>query len=923
MISHLPGKSLICALLLIADSAMLAQPADSVFRLTATNIASPRAAADLRLDYVRYYHSGSAAEMLKLLEHPDASPAALQSSRFMRYALDNGIRIIAPLPGWSLDLNHMRAFESYAGWNHDRIDNFPFYDISGTPVYDSAMHGLVNAVRAPTNSSGDVLIAGRPSYLAGTIFFRGDEHLYRRLGLPDRSTFFRVSAALRIEDIPPGYPDSGLLGYVLLYRRVRTGQEECKCNIYEKYDSLPITRRAYLDAPEAGSGYRDVGWTLDFVRSRELRARDSIVIRQTTVAGTVRSEEIFSRKLYTPATFDTLPGRVISSRLDTVAINRIGGGGRMLTILRVDSIQRYQVALDERRGDEWLYGAPGSWFGYGDGACERPCDSLFRAGRFGPNAIREYIEAGDFDMKLFSTGAASVTFLRARINQDMYDLLAAGALDSLMDHDLRPFYASDTLQRLYGRAAFDDETTHQRYRPHGIVARKLLEIMRRHGDTLRGLWQNPIANYDGFRLLTGDLDSAGRTIQLMARQDYLQIGDVDDAIPIYYPNPDSMSWWASHTIFSRTDRITVQGRRYKSWNLIAPNTDSARRQYDRRRQEGFGLFLDSKLGVSVKQGGLVPRLARAVDAANVAYAGVPGPPPLVWNSIQDMGWRVPARPPRDEPGGAWDPWGLRIPTPEEITAQAWLSLNCGVDGLVYTDAEYSGANFGFIHAVDGTHDREYASLLPSNSSNILTAADTLRWREPLMWTGFQSRYNAVKRMNDEIRMLDSVIHFSRLRFRGEQMSVHDPRGSFAAFPLIDTLYAVQARRHAREGKRYLDSTAIDPRGETYLEISRFQSDDGASYLIITNRRCWPVDERTYDTAAQQFGGGRSGLGAIDVRRPVIRFRENAGGLMISRVGHEAEWPAREAVPGEPIPLDWLEPGWGAVYRISPIGRRSR
>jgi hypothetical protein len=461
------------------------------------------------------------------------------------------------------------------------------------------------------------------------------------------------------------------------------------------------------------------------------------------------------------------------------------------------------------------------------------------------------------------------------------------------------------LRKLLGRLAYSDETTFHKYRGDGVLARKLQDFLRLEGDSTLQLWCNPPDNFAAFRWLTGDLDSSRlKTIQLMVRQDYKQIGAADDAIPIFYANPDSMSAFAT--------RVTYAG-------MVAGHDRGDYEAYNARRQRGFGAFSDSWSDRATFDGPLIRSLARLVDVAKFRYAAI-GPPTPVWNTIQDYGIRgYNARP---APGLAtyYAGWGLRPPTPEEITAQAWLSLNCGVDGLVYADLQYDGLNFGPIHNLRGMPSRDYDSLFPPNIGRLAGRADSLPYRQPRMWTGFLSRFNAIKAMNREIRLLDSIIHLPDLVFNREQMSVHDTARTFDAMPLIDTLVAERAMRY-RRGPRgaFLGSDTVDTRSETYIELTHFLAGPrdarrGAHYFIITNRRCWPVDTLGYGDSAVARGAHRAGLGAIDVRRPVIGLK-GSGRFRIEKVGHEREWPSRVVSPGEPVQLDWLRPGWGAVYRV--------
>ena len=182
--------------------------------------------------------------------------------------------------------------------------------------------------------------------------------------------------------------------------------------------------------------------------------------------------------------------------------------------------------------------------------------------------------------------------------------------------------------------AFDDEVTHHKYRSHGEMSARLQRIARALGDSTRAIWANPQGNFDGFLALTGDLDDGGR-VRLIVRQDYSQIGALDDPIPIRYPNPDSMSWWGAHRIFSTDTALMRDGRESRvRWSLIAPNTIDAYRAYDERRQRSFGSFADARTPAAVKQGALVTTLARAVDAAKLRYGAIGGREVPVWNSMR-------------------------------------------------------------------------------------------------------------------------------------------------------------------------------------------------------------------------------------------------------------------------------------------------
>ncbi|MBL7987115.1 MAG: T9SS type A sorting domain-containing protein [Chlorobi bacterium] len=112
---------------------------------------------------------------------------------------------------------------------------------------------------------------------------------------------------------------------------------------------------------------------------------------------------------------------------------------------------------------------------------------------------------------------------------------------------------------------------------------------------------------------------------------------------------------------------------------------------------------------------------------------------------------------------------------------------------------------------------------------------------------------------------------------------------------------------------------------TYLEITHYKFKDqqrsatGERVLLVTNKRTWPTDWDHDST--NPYWDGNYGLGAIDVRLPVLRLKNSTGvvadSFIIERVGEPYAWRDTGAF-GQNLPLQWLEPGWGAMYRVIPL-----
>jgi len=198
-----------------------------------------------------------------------------------------------------------------------------------------------------------------------------------------------------------------------------------------------------------------------------------------------------------------------------------------------------------------------------------------------------------------------------------------------------------------------------------------------------------------------------------------------------------------------------------------------------------------------------------------------------------------------------------------------------------------------------------------------------------MWTGFLDRTNAVKRITSDFQ--EHIIPvYEKLNHNGIRMNVW--RDRFFGMPMLDTLYAMRAARFMDGAGGYeamkesgTGDTLYDRHDSTYILATLFEpgpadTNRNSRYLLVTNLRCWPYDEKNYSSYVRSFHttSGR-GLGAIDVRRPVVVLKNTTGVIadqaLLQRIGDTV---VDTVSFGDPVMLDWLDPGWGAMYRITPI-----
>jgi hypothetical protein len=962
----------------------------SRFLIGVVDMKFPLLARELGIDFTKLYGLPNPSQLWQVIQNPGAAtnnPVYRLLDTLTRNlwlgADTTGYRVVSRFPNTSEVIYATRRLETYIWDNqwpqmiHPMWRFFGNHDWSyfaSVPVEnrDTVMHGMVYAATMrDTSVHTPQLVGAGVRYTADEVFHLGNRHLYKVIGSPERTTMFRVSVAMKVaKDTAAQHQfdtlsDTTELARIVVYRRARQGQivaSAPKAWIFEPFDTVVIRKSTYLDsnARIVEDGYRELGKTIDMKRAQQVRLRDTVVFHTwvrapgDTVRGYVEEGDDHPDQYARPFP-DTVPWLIYNVRHDTIHTYFPGGPGtfaRYDTVARYDTIYDLHIPLYVAGGDDYLFGRQSTLFAAAN-ASSTQADSLLATGIFAPGAIVEAFppEASDFNMKIYSTRRIPLSFLRWNINQDLYDSMRAGRLDAYLRSDIDSLAQTDSLiMRVLDRIATGEEPTHARLRSEGYVSRTLQNALRANGDSTRQLYHNFSSNFDGYRLLSEDYDHIGqKTQQLFARQDYVTIGSFGSVIPLFYANIDSMDtmvftrWYrpTSHdTLIIDSAHCPVFAREGDTLTdrNIAFNTLPDYIRYTAQRQCALGSFHDADNAVlGQTDGPFVRQTARAVNVAKFRYAPL-GPPSPVWVHIEPRGWVNPTGAPRSEPGGWWNNyWSLfRPPTPEEVTIQAWLALNCGADGIVYSDGGWDGVQFGFFNNFLGKSEQEYDTLRDPNHARW--SEDTLKHTFPKMWIGFRSRFDAIKKVNHTIRRLDTILHLEQLRFNRQQISMFDPADNLSRLPMLAEVRTGLARRYdTSTGGKFKDSVTIsgsdtdkvyDAPTATYLEVTQWSPGPynaadqriDARYLLLTNRRLWPVDWKHYGSAARSKGADSVGLGAIDVRRPVITLNNissiMADSMMVEKV-LDPTWHRTVAV-GTPVELDWLVPGWGEMYRVVPV-----
>lgn len=737
-----------------------------------------------------------------------------------------------------------------------------------------------------------VLMAGAHQYTQmalGAI----DTSVYDLVGRKSDAGKYDISVAMKTSLDDPTFinlPPNGLIAYVKIYRRIPVGQDACGCQLYEVIDSLPITKAMYQDLQIAdtsvGNNYRDFIFSRTFPEPTFL-AKDSLKIERK-------------------------PGEIITA---LVAGNNYP---------KYTPRGGFKAWYDGRMA----HGNENDIVGYGR-YCKRLRDSLVARGYYTGSKIidrTELVPYADISYDVYTTKKVDVTFLRGRIAPHAYQMVRKGVFNAAILADVDSVRADTTYQRQLFRFGVVDEHTLSKYRGYMDVASRVQrDILLRDPNDKRGLWANPMSDASSFRVLTGDLDTTQiRMVHMAANQIY----NFGGRIPIPYANPDSMIY-RSGPDSGRASSALGTGL-YRATPTVNPPHDWAQdRMIAFNTPNDYRAYIDSTIhSIDIRR----DQLVSMTNVSRFMFRHIRREPYPVYSVVQVHGYLG------FDDNGYTNDWGsFRPPTPEEITAQSWLVLNTGCDGMWFSDFCYDDAHeFGVVHWLTGDHSTNYQTGLNSGDPYKINPA---RWTLPLIWTGFKDRFNAVKRVADEFR--DNILPvYQKLDHNGIRMAAYRDT-NFYAMPMLDTIYTQRASRDKNGQGKYqpLIETVggksvfvYDSVHATYLEATVFSPGpyDTARYsryLLVTNLRCWPVDYLNYSGFSDSLyklnvpsdSNRFKGFGAIDVRRPFVVLKNSTGivadSAVLQRIGDTTR---RTVAFGVPVALDWLEPGWGAMYRITPV-----
>ena len=696
--------------------------------------------------------------------------------------------------------------------------------------------------------------------------------------------------------------DNEVIAYADLYVHDGLGQDTCNCNIMRFWKRINITKKWFLEVVDKGRHlqaindngevYFDIDTLLDFTD-----VWDNV---HTTQIGPDKGQKYF---------YDTTEN----------------GGSQTIDTTCVDCPDWCEQLLAERLAlpsSDSLYLPPGS--------------------RIEPLSAWE---SKGFTYRFFTTRLVPIGFLRSRIATPHFTNLRDGVYDSLIAHAVDGLYADSLVDSLIGRVGVGDEAGNLTFRAQGMLAAKLQRAMAAHPvgkDRPKQLWMNPAHDFDGFRLYTGDFDSTEfRQIHMAARQQYRFNGG--DILPLYYANTDSISAKARDSMFDfyKPDYIDTNGDTIIDRMIAGANLDDYRSYRSCVQEQAFGKYLDSKRDLAFLHSPLVVGVSKLSDVFRSSYAerfpNIPKTP--IWNVVQVHGFVSHANYINDIKifsgfGGS------RTVTPEEIAAQAWLTMNCGANGMVFGDLQLDGSTFGLgsLYIDSSLRNMEYGRLRFSNPAER-SDEDTLKHIDS-MWLGLGSRRAATLESIRELRHIDRVVGWKYLVENRYQISIHDTRQSFSEIPMLRDVRTERAKQQDysidESGNwSFNGSDTFDTRSETFMEATIFRPDSSAGFaagecfLLLTNRLTWPVDtlrysERTidlFDSLHPWFPCRSVGLGAIDVRRPVILLANStdflADSLVIGRITRTGSWIDTVAF-GDTLVLDWQLPGRGAMYRLRPL-----
>lgn len=260
------------------------------------------------------------------------------------------------------------------------------------------------------------------------------------------------------------------------------------------------------------------------------------------------------------------------------------------------------------------------------------------------------------------------------------------------------------------------------------------------------------------RVQTGDFDStAQRSVSLIMTHSY----PINVPAPSYYADKSKIQNDSIFDLFFnkyRWDSINTTG--YPAATHF-PSTIPAHNEYN-RQMVGIDGGMTTKMTVSYG----------AIDDAQFKFEYLGKPKIPVYNNIQTAGyleWHKDAY-----FTGKWATPGTQIRTPETITAQAWWSLNNGVQGLMFSDLQTTGPHFGIFSAYGIDQRRSDQEILDSMMDYgalelYHPSFPNANQRIPRMWLGYKQRFDAIKKVTSAIKRIDTL--YTKLLYNQEQISV--------------------------------------------------------------------------------------------------------------------------------------------------------
>ncbi len=743
---------------------------------------------------------------------------------------------------------------------------------------------------------------------------------YEALGYTDSSEFFDLSFAIRVNTASNEFivaDSSSVLAYAITWRRDTIGQtlgkgpdrQACHCAFFVPVDTFYITKDVYLDSLGANvfirrdknpneQDYREYFFPFRFP--------NDTLMRSTT------SDTLALIPLDTTITINGLNYSSIPVYGDCIATDSNG-----------DCIEwgtRPYKPSDRDFGGGARFGEDTTWRGR---YCDRLLDTLIARGVY-PNvdslAGRTIPFKNDFVWEFRTTNLVQIDFLMGRISNHFFRLLQRGDLDSLIVAEVQGALDDTAMGDLMVKIALSDEPNDVRYPGSALVASKVQRaILDRDSTDTRGTFVNPKSLAWRYRIHTGDIDSTEVKInQLSINQTY----PISPQLPITYANPELMSWQASREYYNMDLKDTlIRGKVRPRRFIMGPSP------------KDYGIYTEYSQGFAQN---VIDRHRLDADVSRKWFRHHGAIPYPVGGIVQVHAWLAddPYCDPRTGDCKGWL-WGRPI-TPEEITTQAWLALNFGLDGgLMFSDFTFCGPEFGVVNGLSFDDSTEYGRLSRHPDPRWRRPGDTL----PQMWLGFASRSDAVERVISEFTQKILPV-YAKLDLYGVETFSIDNKPDSVAMPLLDMVKTEKAGQYTDSAN--LPTGVYDPPDSTFLEVSIFRPTPedtigyrkNALYVLTTNKRMYPKDFNLYadstlalldslatdDTAAADDYQNR-GYGRIDFRRPVVVLKNSsdllADSAVIEKVGYESEWTDTIAF-GNTVCLDWLDPGWGAMYRVIPL-----